>query len=459
MKLANLRFVFAFALVFTFASMVAVAPGCGDDDDDDDDREDDDADDDTESDDDFTGGDDDDDMDDDDDTSGDDDADDDDTGDDDDASDDDTGDDDTGDDDTGDDDTGDDDVSTLTCDATSITRAPYMIGVTPTSVEMLWKTNRRGDSTIEYGTTESLGDVFVEDTLVSSHHVTLDGLSPGTRFYYRVKACDDAVSDTYSFVTAPDDDSPFSFAVLGDNRSNPAMAKAVADETFTTAPDILLNVGDIVNNGWNRDEYDSQFFGPSEELLASAPVFVSIGNHEGESPYFYDVLPYPGNGTGFYSFTYGNTLFIALNTNKLYLPGTGQYNWVEGVLQSAEAQAAEWIVAFAHHPPYSEGWDNAGYNGEPLMRTSLVPLFEQYGVDVFFQGHTHDYERGTLNDVLHIISGGAGSGLDSFQQDIAHIVVYESRHHFVSVNVADKVMTLDAIDVDGVTFDQVTLTH
>ena len=57
----------------------------------------------------------------------------------------------------------------------------------------------------------------------------------------------------------------------------------------------------------------------------------------------------------------------------------------------------------------------------PLLRTldrwrfvpsgSLVPLAEQYGIDVIVSGHTHEYERGELNDVNYVITG-QGSWLE-----------------------------------------------
>ena len=43
------------------------------------------------------------------------------------------------------------------------------------------------------------------------------------------------------------------------------------------------------------------------------------------------------------------------------------------------------------------------------MRTSLVPLFEKYKVDFVLNGHSHCYQRGELNGVKYVISGGAGA--------------------------------------------------
>ncbi len=96
--------------------------------------------------------------------------------------------------------------------------------------------------------------------------------------------------------------------------------------------------------------------------------------------------------------------------------------WIEQDLKKA-SESAQWIFAFKHQPPYSEGWSGGYYDGEPYIRNDLVPLLEQYGVDMLFAGHTHDYERGLphppynpatgeRNTTVYIITGGGGSSLD-----------------------------------------------
>jgi hypothetical protein len=55
-------------------------------------------------------------------------------------------------------------------------------------------------------------------------------------------------------------------------------------------------------------------------------------------------------------------------------------------------------------------------------RQNLVPLLEQYNVDICFSGHTHEYERGYLNDVFYVITGG-GSWLD-----IGEPLIYDWPH-------------------------------
>ncbi len=75
-------------------------------------------------------------------------------------------------------------------------------------------------------------------------------------------------------------------------------------------------------------------------------------------------------------------------------------------------------------------------------------------MDLFLCGHTHDYERGAKNGVTHIITGGGGSALDSFQQDFDFIEVYESRYHFTFLSFAGDTLTIEAVEPGGTVFDE-----
>jgi hypothetical protein len=79
------------------------------------------------------------------------------------------------------------------------------------------------------------------------------------------------------------------------------------------------------------------------------------------------------------------------------VPGSAMMTWLEADLQAA---TADWIVAFWHHPPYSKGLlhDSDEEQREIDMRENVLPLLEDYGVDLVLCGHSHSYERSHLLD-------------------------------------------------------------
>jgi hypothetical protein len=109
-----------------------------------------------------------------------------------------------------------------------------------------------------------------------------------------------------------------------------------------------------------------------------------------------------------------------LDSNIPYTTGTDQYHWL---VDELTCNPYQWVFVFFHHPPWTNAWsadyylpfsEYFLYQGNEDMRTDLVPLFEDYDVDFVLNGHSHCYQRGELNDVKYIISGGAGSALMDF---------------------------------------------
>ncbi len=79
---------------------------------------------------------------------------------------------------------------------------------TNSSATITWTTNERATSQVEYGLSTSYGSYTVLDpALVTSHSVTLTGLTSNIEYHYRVKSKDAdnnlAISSDYSFITSP----------------------------------------------------------------------------------------------------------------------------------------------------------------------------------------------------------------------------------------------------------------
>src|SRR5687767_4997111 len=68
----------------------------------------------------------------------------------------------------------------------------YTTAETSTSAEVVWNTNVASDSRLQYSTSNPIPanapQVYMA-TPVSVHEIQLDGLTPGTLYYYRVTSC------------------------------------------------------------------------------------------------------------------------------------------------------------------------------------------------------------------------------------------------------------------------------
>ena len=78
-----------------------------------------------------------------------------------------------------------------------------------------------------------------------------------------------------------------------------------------------------------------------------------------------------------------------------------QLDWFKTALA---ASTAPWKIVFAHHPIYSGGL----HGDSPELIETVLPLLEQHGVQVYFNGHDHDLQH-LLAGTTNLICSGAGS--------------------------------------------------
>jgi len=308
----------------------------------------------------------------------------------------------------------------------------YLQTPTPTSIYACWHSSMAGEPIVEYGLTDTLGQNVSASTITFDsstvwHWAQLTGLEPKTTYYYRC-VIDTAASPIRAFHTQPADDDTSThvrFAVYGDTRTDSAMhtqvVEAIRDkvqelygEDLHEHLNVVLNVGDIVTTGSVLSQYQDEYFTPIESLSGAVPFMVSIGNHEGESPYYYQYMKYEDvggdEGELYYSFRIGPIFFVALNSNT---QGATQLSWLEDQLTAAEAdEGIDWVFIFLHHPGRSEIWPDGN---TAWVQDDVIPTVAQYTkAEALMYGHSHNYERGAWKEgnLRLLLSGGGGSALD-----------------------------------------------
>ena len=354
---------------------------------------------------------------------------------------------------------------------------PYLQFGTTDSMTVMAETSKPVRMRVDYG--EALPLKLRDESAAASaiNEVKLTGLKPFTTYFYRV-TCEDAQtnlarSEVRSFQTAPGPEHPWAFGILGDTQRNPDVTRKCADGIFALRPNFLLHVGDVVDDGFAKQQWVFDLFEPCSRLFSQVPCFPVIGNHEKNSHWYYDYFSLPAPEY-WYTFTYGNAQFFMIDSNKDCKPGSEQYRWLEKAL--AESKAT-WKFTAHHHPCFSSDEDDYGdhLTGKPgsfrwgdSNARHLVPLYEKYGVDIAFAGHIHSYERTwpilqmTINQakgVRYIVSGGGGGGLEQAAPQRSWFSVHVQRgHHYCVAAVQDRTIEFKAYDLEGRLFDTFSLT-
>lgn len=355
---------------------------------------------------------------------------------------------------------------------------PYLQFGTLDSMTVKCETSQPSKMTVDYGEQQPLHLRAACPTAQAIGEIRLGGLKPYTRYFYRV-TCQDADgnlarSELYSFQTAPGPDLPWAFGILGDTQRNPEVTRRCAQGLFALRPNFMLHCGDVVDDGFAKQQWVFDLFEPCSILLAHVPAFPVIGNHEKNSHWYYDYFSLP-EPEYYYTFTYGNAQFFMIDSNKDCGPGGEQYRWLERALA---ASTATWKFTAHHHPCFSSDEDDYGdhLKGKPGARYTwgdsnarqLVPLYEKYGVDMAFAGHIHSYERtwpifqmaiNQAKGVRYLISGGGGGGLEQAAPQRAWFTLHVARgHHYCFAAVQDRTIQFKAYDLEGRLFDTFELT-
>ena len=342
---------------------------------------------------------------------------------------------------------------------------------TETGITIAWRTSSLSTGTIEWGTDAfNLNNTLTESGATQKHYFDISGLTPNTKYYYQTTTDGGFTSALDFFYTAKTDASTkMTFLHYGDCGYNNTVQNDIAALMIGDSTEFGIVAGDI-DQGVG-DDYDGVFFGPYANLVKNACQYTCIGNHDtyadNAATYlddFYLPSNNPQQSERYYSFTWGNGKFICLDANIDYSIGSIQHNWM---LEELQCNDRQWIFMFFHQPPWTNAWSADYYipfttyylyQGNEDMRTDLVPYFEQYNVDFVLNGHSHCYQRGELNGVKYIISGGAGASALDFNtnSNSPNIDTEIYANQYVRFNIEGDTATYVAIDINDVVIDSVT---
>jgi hypothetical protein len=322
-----------------------------------------------------------------------------------------------------------------------VVRGPYLQSMTTSNLVIRWRTDRPVDSRVQFGPEFDL-DHEAFNFLPSTEHVlVLTNLAPDTRYGYAVGTATTPLAGgtNHWFRTPPSSPKPIRIWAIGDcgtaslGRTEPfAVRDAYLNHTRALPTDVWLMLGDNAYPSGTDAEYQAAVFDVYQELLRHTPLWPTIGNHEtyaaagnGHITY-YDIFTLPEDGSAgglasgterYYSFDYGNIHFVCLDSEiSDKSPGGAMLTWLE---QDLTANTKDWLIAYWHSPPYSRGSHNSDFEANLfLMREWVVPVLENYGIDLVLCGHSHSYERSLLIDGHYGLSSGltplmimdAGSG-------------------------------------------------
>jgi calcineurin-like phosphoesterase family protein len=290
------------------------------------------------------------------------------------------------------------------------------------------------------------------------HAIQIAGLKPATTYHYLVSGCGIPGIDR-TFTTFPVAGS-CTFIVYGDTREQAPLYnqterhKLVADR-IAQEKDIhfVVNSGDLVSDSSDAAEW-SRFFDATEKVRSMTTYTAVPGNHDDNRTLFRQL--FMTDNTTF--FDCGNTRIALLDsTDMSSMTLEDQEAWLESSLRSYEGAK----VVIMHYPAFSS--DEKHYGGWENIQRTLVPAFQESGVQLVFNSHVHAFEQVDRNGITYITEarGGApGYPLNSTRIP-GSVRAYENTLGYsrVTVNPDTGMITIDAIRVADVSGDLRTITN
>lgn len=348
---------------------------------------------------------------------------------------------------------------------------PWIDAVSPTGATISFTANAPS-ATVDYGHTTAYelgsktgGPATIDNpfnaftnAFGNKFEIALTGLTAASHYEYRVRVGATTFASG-SFDTAKVGPSSFTFVALGDSREglnadHQRIRDCVLGDSPTYGPySFLLNTGDLqdANNAttWqNFFEIESvnatSPAGKGALYLNTIPFFPARGNHDFTQIWYNDFFAPPTFNSGnedYYSFDYGSMHVVALNANLAAGAADPQTQFLEAdLLAQKNAGYPGPIVVFFHQA----GVSSANHGNTNSVKNNWFPIFQEYGVDLVFQGHDHVYERfATINGVNYVTTGGSGADLYNITPS-AWTAVGLKTHNYVLVDVNGQNISVTA---------------
>lgn len=295
---------------------------------------------------------------------------------------------------------------------------PYLLSPAPHAVTIAWEMAEARDVAVHYGVGKTVHRVPARRQRVSSkeadpgwlYTVRLTRLTEATTYAYAICEGEECLFDG-SFRTLRKKTEQLHLVTISDTQLfhlSDVFGAAMEEEQ----PDFILHGGDIsFGTGYQREQYERNWFRRIPELLARIPVFYVAGNHD-DGPFFDRLFMEPQakyvnaspDGRSF-SLDYGVAHIVMVDSTPWGLFEMNAENagcaldaanrrrieetlaWLESDLMSEAATRAKWRILMMHHP-YTDVFNNR----------HIVPIVEKYGVDLVLGGHLYRYIKAVSVD-------------------------------------------------------------
>lgn len=270
-----------------------------------------------------------------------------------------------------------------------------------------------------------------------------------------------------------EDLSMFSFAILGDSRQSAdnggKYLLSSAKNIEKTNADLVFTVGDMISECKDEGKCANDFNLWKKNVEPLLPIMYEVqGNYDRSGSDRSDIIwriafDLPLNGPdGYdeltYSFNFGNSHFVVLDTEKPKEHGVSeiQLDWLDYDLGNNSSKENTFV--FFHEPAFpvnSKVGDSLDVNLKDKNR--LWSILDSHDITAVFSGHEHIFSRravdsnifpGAKNSIWQFVIGNTDAPLEEGNNKGQADFIYSGRHYAI-VDVEGKNITLNLYTPEG----------
>ena len=250
---------------------------------------------------------------------------------------------------------------------------------------------------------------------------------------------------------------PLTLIAYGDQRftnpantrqTNPRIRQWLVNQIAKEHPAAVIMNGDVPLAGGVADDY--AVFGAETKVWRDLHLYVfpTLGNHEfhGDAQpdleNWWNAFPQMRNRR-WYSVQLGSRVYlIALDSDTSLLPGSNQARWIENQVEDLPP-SVDFVIVTLHHPPVADVQQHIEVDHNPRPNEIALRDFlskaarNSHASFLVSAGHIHNYERGLVDGVTYLVSGGGGAPphfVERGPDDLYKSILFPN-YHYVKLTV------------------------
>lgn len=333
----------------------------------------------------------------------------------------------------------------LKTDAAKVMRTePYLQNPSTNGMTVMWLTNVPCRSWVEYGTDSTnmrRVRTFIEGEMIANNEINrirLEGLSPGTKYYYRAVSQEITLYEPYkkefgdtirtpisSFTTWDDSKKDFTVLVFNDIHDNYALFDKLYAQVKDSSYELVIFNGDCIADVQSESIAVKSISHYCKTVGGNnTPTIFIRGNHETRGAYsmfLWNLLEKKGGSHTYGGFNLGDTRFVLLDCgedkrddhwvyydmNDFTQYRQDQAEYLKEEIVSNEFKAASKRILIHHIPIY--GRNQNSYNP---CKDLWEGILSKASFNISLNAHTHKFEyipKGKYGNNYPVMIGGGPS--------------------------------------------------